>query len=64
VLHGYRRYGYYPYRGYYWPIRPVIAVVVGPVRPGTATAIGGGPIIAVTGSLAWIDQGRSASRWS
>jgi hypothetical protein len=61
VLHGYRRYGYYPYRGYYWPIRPVIAVVV---VPGTATAIGGGPIIAVTGSLAWIDQGRSASRWS
>jgi len=29
-----------------------------------ATAIGGGPIIAVTGSLAWIDQDRPASRRS
>ena len=52
------------------PIAATIGVpgITGPTTTAItgriATAIGGGPIIAVTGSLAWIDQGRSASRWS
>ena len=61
--YGYRRFGYYR-------IAATIGVpgIIGPtptaITGRIAMAIGGGPIIAVTGSLIWIDQDRSASRRS
>jgi hypothetical protein len=60
----YRRYGYYPYRGYYWRFPGITGPTTTAITGRIATAIGGGPIIAVTGSLIWIDQDRSGSRRS
>ena len=61
--YGYRRYGYYPYRGTIG-VPGIIGATPTAITGRIAMAIGGGPIIAVTGSLIWIDQDRSASRRS